>query len=78
MPLPALFGPLADRFIRAVRRFAVERDVTVIHFVGGNRHVVLTAHTKPYTNGVAIPSSRCGFMPSFTRTNPCIANVSLA
>ena len=34
---PALFGPLTDRFIKAVQQFAGQHDVPVIHFVRGQR-----------------------------------------
>ncbi len=34
---PALFGPLTDRFMRAVHHFAAQHGVPVIHFVRGQR-----------------------------------------
>jgi hypothetical protein len=37
IPSPALFGPLTDRFMRAVRHFAAQHGVPVIHFVRGQR-----------------------------------------
>ena len=37
IPSPALFGPLSDRFVRAVHQFAAQHGVPVIHFVRGQR-----------------------------------------
>ena len=50
---PALFGPLTDRFVRAVHQFATLHDVPVIHFVRGQRKDI---------------ASRCGLQVQVTAT----------
>ena len=37
IPSPALFGPLRDRFVRDIERFAKRNEVPVVHFERGER-----------------------------------------
>ena len=43
MPSPALFGPIRDRFARAVRRFAEREGVPMVRFKRGQRKDTLAA-----------------------------------
>jgi len=43
IPSPALLGPLTDRFMQAVDHFATQHDVSVIHFVRGQRKDAVAA-----------------------------------